>query len=678
MSWRQPTYNFKLIIDDYTEYEINEPQGFKDLQSLIYRDLRVHGCFYEMTPADFPLAFDGIAKDLLRDAFDADGVDSETSVSFLVEKDLTGTADCSNIYGDNIEIDIPGSYGAAVTTDDTYLGQTYTFTENINIISYSHYFEANVGSPSYDVIGQIYKVNDSDVPYGSPLAETGTLTPVESDYLVATFNQELEAGRYACVFKIYNYTPDGGNYIVIAFADATEGVLKTENFVVKTPVVGYWVTNGTNFNTKSALIYQESEGCYDQEFRGNIDFSSAKEDDKYFYCSVLRSDLLVDVLNNRDMEVQLNDTLDVFGDAAISNTLKSVSLHSFKIRKKWEGTKRSEGSYESETDTDDAYLMFGYDVIGTDEIDESQDITYQMKTILTGDNTEAIWLADLVEGYITISMNWDVELYHYIENTDVGSQTFEHQIYLEALIYDSGDNLLDTMTFLTVEQSTGALDPGPPDNSSTLSGNYTGSASFEYDSLADGDYIVVYWRYGTDNYAAGCTNEYRFQPNDWDLTIEIDTIEPASTANGYLVFDALEDCLRRITGLDYPLESDFFNTTGCGYLNILTNGWKIRKFDEPVTGSFSQLFRSLSTIFGLGYGVEQQNKVKVELWEYFYQDQELLDLGDVGDYEENVMGEEIFNQVILGFRNYANDEDLINSKEDFHTEGAWATPIRSA
>jgi hypothetical protein len=87
MTWRQPLYSFKLTVDSYDEYDIEEPKGFRDLESLIYRDLKVHGCFYEMTPADFPLAFDGDAKGILNEAFSEDGVDSEANVEFLIEKE---------------------------------------------------------------------------------------------------------------------------------------------------------------------------------------------------------------------------------------------------------------------------------------------------------------------------------------------------------------------------------------------------------------------------------------------------------------------------------------------------------------------------------------------------------------------------------------------------------------
>ena len=85
MSWRQPTYIFKLIIDGST-YEIDEPEGFDEIVSHIYRDETAHGMFFEMTPAEVPLKFTGTAKTLLRNAFDADGVDSQSAVQFKLEK----------------------------------------------------------------------------------------------------------------------------------------------------------------------------------------------------------------------------------------------------------------------------------------------------------------------------------------------------------------------------------------------------------------------------------------------------------------------------------------------------------------------------------------------------------------------------------------------------------------
>jgi hypothetical protein len=322
-----------------------------------------------------------------------------------------------------------------------------TFDSDVVLADWSLEMGGEVGAPDYTVKGQVYKVGDDGIPYGSPILETANLTPVASDYLVADYSGEiLGAGRYCFVMYFTDILLDGGNY-------ATHGVRTLANRTYYggvrasyTPAGGWSIIEVAEQTATSILNYGDA---YKKtiEFLGNIDFSNAREDQDYFYCSVLRSDLLIDVLNNRDKEVRLSDTTDIQGNPVITNTLKDLIMHSFKIYKRWEGTKRSESSAETLSDLDSAYVLFAYDVINADEIDESQDLTYVFKTTMNGNNTDAIWVADEHEGDTDITTRWDVQLYHHIENTDAGNQTFEHQIYLKAEIYNSADALLDTLTY---------------------------------------------------------------------------------------------------------------------------------------------------------------------------------------------------------------------------------------
>ena len=223
-----------------------------------------------------------------------------------------------------------------------------------------------------------------------------------------------------------------------------------------------------------------------------------------------------------------------------------------------------------------------------------------------------------------------------------------------------------TVSFWDVDNNpidTGSLDAGS--NGSTLTGVdsvywshlFNGSNSYTYSGATELSYIKLYIEFSTTGTIVGSSPAPDYfhwarilpQGDPFTCTVSVNTEAPYSVEKGMLVFDALENCLRMTTGFSFPLDSDFFGTDGCGYYNILTNGARLRGLDIPITASFSNMFKSLTAIFGLGYGVEGA-KVKVELWEHFYVDLEMVDLNEVGDYSEEVIGEEIFNQITVGFR----------------------------
>jgi len=197
-----------------------------------------------------------------------------------------------------------------------------------------------------------------------------------------------------------------------------------------------------------------------------------------------------------------------------------------------------------------------------------------------------------------------------------------------------------------------------------------------FNNVLAGYYIKACVRYSVSkNLLTVLDYEYRHS-NIVVIYHEVYTKQPASTADGLLVYNALESCLQKITQRQATLSSSFFALNGCGYQNIITNGWQLRKFDRPLMASWTDLMESLGAIFGIGYGIES-GVVKVEAWEYFYANSELIDLGEVGDYEEQICGELIFNHIKLGFNYYADDENLSQTIEDFHTESEWSTPIKN-
>lgn len=72
---------------------------------------------------------------------------------------------------------------------------------------------------------------------------------------------------------------------------------------------------------------------------------------------------------------------------------------------------------------------------------------------------------------------------------------------------------------------------------------------------------------------------------------------------------------------------------------------------------------------------EFRDRLRVEKWEHFYKDTQLIDLGVVQDYSEDPFTESLYNKFDLGFRKFANDEDKPTTLEDFETKSSWGLPL---
>ena len=75
---------------------------------------------------------------------------------------------------------------------------------------------------------------------------------------------------------------------------------------------------------------------------------------------------------------------------------------------------------------------------------------------------------------------------------------------------------------------------------------------------------------------------------------------------------------------------------------------------------------------------EFRNRLRVENWEHFYNDVQLIDLGVVQDYSEEPFNETIYNEIEVGFRKHSNDEEKATTLEEIHTDSTWGVQIIKA
>ena len=175
------------------------------------------------------------------------------------------------------------------------------------------------------------------------------------------------------------------------------------------------------------------------------------------------------------------------------------------------------------------------------------------------------------------------------------------------------------------------------------------------------------------------------------ISVTAQTFTIPTQADVFLIHEALDQSIAVVTGNQNQLYSDFFGRTdigysvdGCGSLKSILNGFAARKFNKairPLQVSFQDQMQSLDAIFCIGMGYED-GVIRVEQREYFYNDQEIIELGDIGDYSEDVARDLSFNTINIGYQKYleasnaqANGGQLLI--DQFATEHQYVTPIKS-
>ena len=150
-----------------------------------------------------------------------------------------------------------------------------------------------------------------------------------------------------------------------------------------------------------------------------------------------------------------------------------------------------------------------------------------------------------------------------------------------------------------------------------------------------------------------------------------------------------EDIIRAITGKNTRLRSSILGRTdstvpypsdGCASLNVITNGFQIRKFDEsnrPIISSLAEYIDSLKAIYNVGLALEKQSGteiVRIEGIEYFYNPQEMLYLDQIFEYNQKTAKELIYNEIEIGYETFIDEG--INLLDEFNTRHKYSTDIK--
>lgn len=177
-------------------------------------------------------------------------------------------------------------------------------------------------------------------------------------------------------------------------------------------------------------------------------------------------------------------------------------------------------------------------------------------------------------------------------------------------------------------------------------------------------------------------------------SVFFDSTSASTSTKALMAFEMMQSVLDGIGSnfQNIKLKSNLLGRTeigypsnGCASLIAYTNGYQIRGFDNvsrPMQTCLADRLTSLNALhcIGLGYELDENNNyyVRIEGFEYFYQDVEIILFDQVSDYFEDIDTSLIFNEIEIGYNKYTNNlPSSSNTLDEFCTLHDYLTPIIS-
>lgn len=215
-------------------------------------------------------------------------------------------------------------------------------------------------------------------------------------------------------------------------------------------------------------------------------------------------------------------------------------------------------------------------------------------------------------------------------------------------------------------------------------GTFTFSGTQEIEVLKNEKLYVYIRTSDVDNVDAHIiTSNFR-------LTKTISSI-PARTIEGMGIYEAFERNLQMIMDSQFPFYSEFFGRTDTIYnangnvypsenqlrfSNIMTGlhlqGATLNDQNAPLPVTFDTLFQSVNCRHNIGYELEFRDnfyRIRIENYDYFFQDVEVLDLSGRltrYDIEMEVMPELAYSAFETGYEDY--EYEVFNGRGEYNTD----------
>lgn len=118
---------------------------------------------------------------------------------------------------------------------------------------------------------------------------------------------------------------------------------------------------------------------------------------------------------------------------------------------------------------------------------------------------------------------------------------------------------------------------------------------------------------------------------------------------------------------------------GCGALRAITTGLDVRKAklsdgsDPKMFLSMKDVFEALSSIDNIGVGPEDDDKIRLENWKYFYQDEVVFTCRDIQTLTRKAKSEDLYSTFKNGYEKWGSED--YDGLDELLTKREWRTAL---
>jgi hypothetical protein len=207
-----------------------------------------------------------------------------------------------------------------------------------------------------------------------------------------------------------------------------------------------------------------------------------------------------------------------------------------------------------------------------------------------------------------------------------------------------------------------------------MSGSYTGDMR-----INRGEKLYMYLDFSFSSNGVQVDTPCFFEiysVNALSIDLSVRSYENASTTKVASYFDTLDKALTKATGSPNILESSLF--TGCGNLDYVSGGNKIRGYETNFVSKIEDLISHAKARYGCEYAIEDRiggKKFVLEKANHFFQNKKIATLSNVHDgVVKRINKTLLYNEIEAGYNKYARTNES-GSIQGFLTRHNYVTPI---
>lgn len=171
---------------------------------------------------------------------------------------------------------------------------------------------------------------------------------------------------------------------------------------------------------------------------------------------------------------------------------------------------------------------------------------------------------------------------------------------------------------------------------------------------------------------------------------------PPTESKVFAVNETISRIAEAITNDRVRAYSEYFGRTdsepyshdadGCGSLEVLTDGIRIRRQENKIPGkvnlfslSLQDVFEGLNAIHNIGIGLEADpnregySRLRTESWEHFYNDTVIMNCTDIAQISRDANDKEVFSTYQFGYDKWEAEE--FNGLDEFLTKRIYRTTL---